>query len=79
MCSLELGAGRRIITDKIDFKAGIILRKKIGDSVKSGETLLEFYTDKKEVIDTIKERLKNSIQIGREKTKRQKLIKKILQ
>jgi pyrimidine-nucleoside phosphorylase len=78
MCSLELGAGRKTVADKIDFKAGMILRKKIGDSVKYGETLLEFHTDKKEVIDLIKERLKNVIQIGKAKTKAPKLIRKIL-
>lgn len=41
-CKL-LGAGRDKKEDDIDFGAGCILNKKIGDSVKKGETLLTLY------------------------------------
>lgn len=39
LISSKLGAGRTKVEDKIDYKAGIILNKKIGDSVKKGELL----------------------------------------
>ncbi len=41
-----LGAGRSTKDDKIDHKVGIILHKKVGDEVKSGETVMEIkYND----------------------------------
>jgi pyrimidine-nucleoside phosphorylase len=41
-----LGAGRSTKDDKIDHKVGIILHKKVGDEVKSGETIMEIkYND----------------------------------
>ncbi len=46
--SMELGGGREKIEDEIDMSAGIILNKKIGDSVKEGELLATLYTNKEE-------------------------------
>ena len=40
-----LGAGRLTKDDVIDFNAGIILNKKIGDSVKPGDVLATLYTN----------------------------------
>jgi len=45
MLAIELGAGRRQIADRIDPKAGIILRKKLGDRVEEGEPLALIMTD----------------------------------
>lgn len=42
-----LGAGREKTTDSVDHIAGIVLRKKTGDSVKQGETIATLYTNKK--------------------------------
>jgi len=44
IASVELGAGREKKEDSIDFSAGIILRKKIGDFVKTGDVIAEFYS-----------------------------------
>ena len=44
-CKL-LGAGRDKKSDKIDFGAGCVINKKIGDYVKEGETLLTLYYNK---------------------------------
>ncbi len=44
--SMHLGAGRVKKTDKIDYDAGIILRKNIGDKVKKGEVLATLYGKK---------------------------------
>ena len=41
--SMKLGAGRIKKTDKIDFDAGIVLKKNIGDFVKKGEILMKLY------------------------------------
>jgi len=44
IASVELGAGREKKEDSIDFSAGIILRKKIGDYVKMSDVIAEFYS-----------------------------------
>lgn len=78
MCNIELGGGRKTITDKIDFKAGMIFKKKLGEKVNKGEIVIEFFTDKKSVIDYVKSRLTNAIKIGKPLTQREKIIKKII-
>lgn len=42
--SAELGAGREKKEDPIDYSAGIVFQKKVGDRVKKGEPLATFYT-----------------------------------
>ncbi len=41
--SMSLGAGRVNKKDKIDYKAGVILTKHVGDYVKKGEVICELY------------------------------------
>ncbi|NQS99348.1 MAG: thymidine phosphorylase [candidate division Zixibacteria bacterium] len=43
--SMMLGAGRMKKEDAIDYKAGIVLRRKKGDAVGKGELLAEIYSD----------------------------------
>lgn len=42
--SVELGAGREKKEDQIDYSAGIILLRKVGDRVKKGEPIAVFYS-----------------------------------
>ena len=44
--SMELGAGRENLDDTLDYGAGIVLNKKIGDYIKRGEKLMTLYTEK---------------------------------
>lgn len=44
IASAELGAGREKKEDSIDYSAGIVLKKKVGDRVKKGEPIAVFYT-----------------------------------
>lgn len=67
MAALELGAGRKIISDTIDPTAGIVLEKKIGDKISKGETILRCYTNKPAMIDIVTEQLFSAITIGNEK------------
>ena len=56
--SMHLGGGRMVLTDTIDMSAGIVLNKKVGDSVKNDELLCTLHTNKddvKEVIEEVKE------------------------
>ena len=45
IAAMLLGAGRRTKEDKIDYAAGISLKKKIGDYVEKGETLSVLHTN----------------------------------
>ena len=45
LASVKLGAGRETKTSVIDYGAGIVLRKKIGDYVKKDETLAILYSN----------------------------------
>ncbi|MFZ5518247.1 MAG: thymidine phosphorylase [Candidatus Zhuqueibacterota bacterium] len=43
LLAMETGAGRKKMTDSIDYTSGILLKKKVGDSVEKGEALAEIY------------------------------------
>ncbi len=51
LLSMSLGAGRQNKDDIIDYSAGIVTNKNIGDYVTSGDVLMTLYTDKQ--IDNI--------------------------
>ena len=44
--SMELGAGRLSLDDKLDYGAGIVINKNIGDYVNVGDVLMTLHTDK---------------------------------
>ena len=63
----KLGAGREKKEDKIDYTAGIVLNKKIGDFVEKGEKIATLYSSKIENMEELKEDFKEAIEIQREK------------
>jgi pyrimidine-nucleoside phosphorylase len=79
MAALELGAGRLTKDDIIDPKAGIKFYKNIGDQVKKGEVIAELFTDKKKSLEKVRDRINNSIEYSRDKVRKPKLIKDIIQ
>jgi pyrimidine-nucleoside phosphorylase len=74
MASLLLGAGRIKKEDAIDYSAGIVLKKKYGDTVKKGETLALLYSDDEKLFEASAERLIAGTEISSEKPEEQKLI-----
>ncbi len=62
--SVSLGAGRTKVDDVIDPKAGIVLKKKVGDIVNAGEKLAVLYTDKKGEVDSAAGRISTAFRIG---------------
>jgi len=74
MVSVELGAGRKAKEDNVDPAAGFMLYKKIGDSVKAGETFAELHTNKKDVMKAAKEGMKRAITIENRNVKPLKMI-----
>ncbi len=45
--SMHLGAGRSSMEEKIDYSAGIVLEKRLGDSVLEGDVLMTLHTSQK--------------------------------
>lgn len=78
MAALELGAGRLTKEDKIDPKAGIIFHPKIGDKLIKGSLIAEIFTDKKKVIEDVKNKINSALTFSQTKVQKMKLIKEIL-
>lgn len=76
--SHSLGAGRFKKGDKIEPFAGLVFYPKIGDEVKKGDVLADIYTKNEESIDKAISLLSDSVSISDKKTRKPKLIKKIL-
>ncbi len=74
---MRLGAGREVLTDPIDYKAGLYLHHKVGDQVAKGEKLLTLYTSKTNFDEEIKE-IENAIVITNKFVKKPQLIYKVL-
>lgn len=64
--ALNLGAGRIKKEDKIDYTAGIVLEKKIGDKVNIGDILAYIHSNK-ENIEEAKQMIEASYKISKEK------------
>ncbi|RIP31873.1 pyrimidine-nucleoside phosphorylase, partial [Staphylococcus gallinarum] len=63
VASMMLGAGRQTKEDEIDLSVGVVLHKKVGDSVNKGEALLTIHSNQ-EQIDNVKDKLLQSITIS---------------
>lgn len=73
-----LGAGRLKIDSPIDHSAGLIVRKKIGDYVERGETLITIHTNNEDIIPEVKSFILNSYVMGDKCCIRPPLIHKVL-
>lgn len=67
--SVELGAGREKKEDSIDYSAGIMLRKKIGDYVKKGDVIAVFYTSEEGKCKEAEKLFENAVSIRPEAPK----------
>lgn len=76
--SLETGAGRASKADSIDFGAGIIMKVRIGDTVKKGDVLAEIYSASDEKCASAASYLKDAVTIKDEKPNKPKLILDII-
>ena len=72
--STVLGAGRNTKDEEIDPSAGIIMKKKIGDYVNSGDILATMYSDKIESFEVAKTIILNSYGFSEDKVENIQLI-----
>lgn len=78
LTSVSLGAGREKIDDVIDMKAGILLKKKVGDSIDSGDALAVFYTDRENILSTARNRIAKAFKISAAKPGHKPLVLNIV-
>lgn len=71
--AMMLGAGRATKESEIDLAVGLVLKKKIGDQVKKGESLVTIYANQQD-IEEVKETLYQNIKISTQKVSAPKLI-----
>jgi pyrimidine-nucleoside phosphorylase len=71
--AMKLGAGRATKDDTIDYTAGIVLKKKIGDEVHQGDVLAVMHTNLNETNELIKA-LKDSFTVSSSKVRAPKII-----
>lgn len=78
MSAMLLGAGRASKEDKIDFGAGIVLCKKVGDRVEKGEAIATLYTNCEGKLKEAGKRFLSAVSVGAEKPIAKPLIYKII-
>ncbi|YCA42760.1 pyrimidine-nucleoside phosphorylase [Bacillus sp. JZ8] len=71
--AMWLGAGRATKDSEIDLAVGLMLRKKVGDEVKKGESLVTIYSNKEDVQE-VKEHILKNISVSSEKVDAPSLI-----
>ncbi len=76
--SVELGAGRKVKEDQVDAQAGIILKKKVGDKISKGETILTAYTNKPTTIEPATEQLYSAVSISDTKPEKELMVTKVI-
>jgi len=78
LASVKLGAGRETKESSIDFGAGIILKKKIGDYVKKDEVLATLYSNNPANFAKAEAIMELAYKIGKEQPQPQPLILKTM-
>ncbi|EAD0699617.1 pyrimidine-nucleoside phosphorylase [Listeria monocytogenes] len=67
IAAMILGAGRATKEDEINLAVGLMLRKKVGDAVKEGESLVTIFADQEDV-ESVKAKIYENIQIAGQAT-----------
>jgi len=78
LAAMVLGAGRKTKEDEIDPAAGLIVNKKIGETVKKGEILVEMHTNDPAALERAEELVYRAYGIGWKKAKPLPLVLEIL-
>lgn len=75
--AMLLGAGRATKESQIDLSVGLVLRKKVGDAVAAGESLVTIHANRHELSDII-EKIYEHIHVGTEPVVAPKLIEDVI-
>ncbi|MBQ7333759.1 MAG: thymidine phosphorylase [Clostridia bacterium] len=78
LSAMELGAGRKTKDDVIDFSAGIIIGKKVGDKIIPGDVLATLYTNRQESLDVAEKLVTEAFTVSEKAPLKEKLIYKMI-
>lgn len=78
IAAMILGAGRESKDAEIDHRAGIILRKKVGDAVKCGDCIATLYSERKDTLKKAEEQFKVALHFSEKKPEPDAMIYKII-
>lgn len=78
MTGILIGAGRQTKEDAIDCTAGIMLHKKVGDSISQGDCLATIYTEREASLEEASQKLLNAFSIDFNAPDKQPLILGVL-
>jgi pyrimidine-nucleoside phosphorylase len=67
LTAVDLGAGRKELTDVLDYQAGITIAKKTGQAVQSGETLATLFSNSEKLLAPAAEKYRTAISITQRK------------
>jgi len=66
LLSMEIGAGRKKMSDQVDYVAGILLQKKVGEPIRKGDPLAKIFYSKEISSIYLKKEIHDAIEIGDE-------------
>ncbi|MCH5262256.1 MAG: pyrimidine-nucleoside phosphorylase [Lachnospiraceae bacterium] len=78
ICSLLLGGGRETKESVIDLSVGLVLHKKVGDAVRTGEALATIYANDRNKLNAAKERFLRAYHFADDPVAADSLIKGIV-
>jgi pyrimidine-nucleoside phosphorylase len=74
LAAVELGAGRSRKEDVVDPAAGLLLLKRVGDEVKSGDVVAELHAATESRLDAGEARLRRAVALGDRPPERKPLV-----
>ncbi len=57
---IQLGAGRRVITDEIEYSSGMYIHHKLGDKLQAGDALITLYTNDEKAMSEVSRQISNN-------------------
>ncbi len=78
LAGIIMGAGRKVVSDNIDYLSGIYVEKKIGDQVKENEPVFSLFAENKEKYAEAMEMLESCFEIGEHPIQAPELIKELV-
>jgi len=79
LCAMKLGAGRAKKEDKIDLAVGMVINKKVGDYVSSGESVVTIHGNDERLVEEVLPEIKSAVKTSKQKVAKGKLIHAVVQ
>lgn len=60
---IQLGAGRRVISDEIDYSSGMYIQKKLGEKVETGDEVLTLHSNNETVLQEVVDQISQAFTV----------------